>query len=150
MPKLAAKDTKMEGSIACPMFDGTELRGVVGVAKPVPHDFTSEEQALLLGASFDFAEVGLKGLVFTAAAAFDVVVGEDEKADEDLPEWNEYDFTADYRFSSLEGDLEWLAPLWLRARYALVETEQPDDTRDRLDDFRIIVNYELQFNGSDL
>ena len=122
-----------------------------GYTSMIVKDFNrTEEQALLLGASFDFAEVGLEGLVFTAAAAFDVVVGEDEKADDDLPEWNEYDFTADYRFSSLEGDLEWLAPLWLRARYALVETEQPDDTRDRLDDFRIIVNYELQFNGSDL
>ena len=52
-----AKDTKMEGSIACPMFDGAELRGVVGVAKPVPYDFTSEEQALLLAVGSKLARV---------------------------------------------------------------------------------------------
>ena len=102
------------------------------------------EQALLLGASYDFEELGAKGLVMTALAAFDLDV------DAGLPENNEYDFTADYRFSALEGDLEWLAPLWLRVRYAYVDTENSDDTSDRLDDFRVIVNYELQLHGTDL
>lgn len=52
-----ARDTRMEGSIACPMFEGSELRGVLGVAKPVPHDFTSEEQALLLAVGAKLARV---------------------------------------------------------------------------------------------
>lgn len=121
-----------------------------GYTGMIVKDFNrTEEQALLLGASFDFAQVGLEGLVFTAAAAFDMSVGQSTSG-EDLPEWNEYDFTADYRFTSLDGDLAWLAPLWLRARYAHVDSENADGTGDQLDDFRIIVNYEMQFNGSDI
>ena len=43
-----AKDTKMEGSIAAPMFDeGGELIGTLGVAKPMAYDFSDEEVALL-------------------------------------------------------------------------------------------------------
>ena len=43
-----AKDTKMEGSVAAPMFDSAgELVGTLGVAKPTAYDFTDEEMALL-------------------------------------------------------------------------------------------------------
>jgi len=43
-----AKDTKMEGSIAAPMFDlGGKLIGTLGVAKPVAYDFTEEQTSLL-------------------------------------------------------------------------------------------------------
>lgn len=44
-----ARDTKMEGSIAAPMIspDGS-LKGTLGVAKPVPYEFTSEESDLLM------------------------------------------------------------------------------------------------------
>ena len=44
-----AKDTKMEGSVAAPMIgaDG-KLKGVLGIAKPVPYDFTAEECDLLM------------------------------------------------------------------------------------------------------
>lgn len=39
----AAKETKVEGSIALPMLlDGT-LFGTLGIAKPFPYDFTEEE-----------------------------------------------------------------------------------------------------------
>jgi signal transduction protein with GAF and PtsI domain len=43
-----AKLTQMEGSLAAPMLDGAELRGVFGIAKPVPYEFTADEQALLM------------------------------------------------------------------------------------------------------
>lgn len=102
------------------------------------------EQALLVGASYDLEELGAEGLVLTALAAFDLDV------DAGLPENNEYDFTADYRLSAFDGDLAWLAPLWLRARYAYVDTDNSDNTNDRLDDFRVILNYELQLHGSSL
>ena len=47
-----AKDTKMEGSVAAPMFDAEgELIGTIGVAKPVAYDFSDDEMNLL-------AEVG--------------------------------------------------------------------------------------------
>jgi L-methionine (R)-S-oxide reductase len=46
--KAGAKETKMEGSIAVPMLVDGELRGVLGVAKPVPYDFSEVETSLLL------------------------------------------------------------------------------------------------------
>lgn len=115
-----------------------------GYTGMIVEDFNrAGEQALLVGASFDFGEVGAEGLVFTALAAFDTQVASG------LQEQSEYDFTADYRFTTLEGspDWSWLSPLWLRARYALVDKDDPAAERD---DFRIILNYERKFAGSEL
>jgi L-methionine (R)-S-oxide reductase len=44
-----ARDTKMEGSVAAPMIaaDGA-LKGALGIAKPVPYEFTPEECDLLM------------------------------------------------------------------------------------------------------
>lgn len=50
-----AKLTQMEGSLAAPMLDGTELRGVFGIAKPVPYEFTADEQALLMSIGAEIA-----------------------------------------------------------------------------------------------
>jgi len=44
----AAKETKVEGSIAVPMLRDGELFGVFGIAKPVPYDFTDQEEKDLL------------------------------------------------------------------------------------------------------
>ena len=45
----AAKDTKMEGAVASPMFDAEgELVGTLGVAKAQSYDFTDDETGLLL------------------------------------------------------------------------------------------------------
>jgi len=44
----AAKETRVEGSIAAPMLLDGELYGTLGIAKPVPYDFTEEETALLM------------------------------------------------------------------------------------------------------
>jgi hypothetical protein len=118
-----------------------------GYTSMIVEDFNrAEEQALLVGASFDFKEVGAEGLVLTALAAFDLEVADG------LQEQNEYDFTADYRLSSLSenADWDWLSPLWLRARYALVEKDEAPGKSDQRDDFRVILNYELQFTGSDI
>lgn len=46
----AAKDTKMAGSVAAPMITAGAVRGVLGVAKPVPYEFTDAECELLLAA----------------------------------------------------------------------------------------------------
>lgn len=46
--KPAAKETRMEGSVAVPMLvDKTILRGVLGVAKPIAYEFTAAEIGLL-------------------------------------------------------------------------------------------------------
>jgi putative methionine-R-sulfoxide reductase with GAF domain len=44
----AAKETKVEGSIATPMLLDGKLYGVIGIAKPVPYDFTETETGDLM------------------------------------------------------------------------------------------------------
>lgn len=44
----AAKETKVEGSIAVPMMKNGTLYGVFGIAKPVPYEFTEQEEKDLL------------------------------------------------------------------------------------------------------
>lgn len=42
-----AKDTKMEGAVACPMIVDGSVVGVLGVAKPVPYEFSATQMELL-------------------------------------------------------------------------------------------------------
>lgn len=62
----AAKDTKVEGSIAAPMMLEGKLYGTLGIAKPVPYDFTEEENKRImeLGEAISriLRENGAKGL----------------------------------------------------------------------------------------
>lgn len=44
----AARETKVEGSIAAPMMREGVLYGTLGVAKPVPYDFTTAEVDTLM------------------------------------------------------------------------------------------------------
>lgn len=44
----AARETKVEGSIVVPMIWNDTLYGTLGVAKPVPYDFTPSEISSLL------------------------------------------------------------------------------------------------------
>ncbi len=46
----AAKETRMEGSIACPVLIGPRLCGTLGVAKPTSYEFTEAERELLMKA----------------------------------------------------------------------------------------------------
>lgn len=44
----AAKESKVEGSIAVPMMLNNTLYGTLGIGKPVPYDFTEEEVSELM------------------------------------------------------------------------------------------------------
>lgn len=44
----SAKETKVEGSLAAPMLLDGELYGVIGIAKPVPYDFSEKEISELM------------------------------------------------------------------------------------------------------
>ncbi len=46
--RSAAKETKVEGSLAAPMMIDGVLFGTLGIAKPVPYDFTETEIDSLL------------------------------------------------------------------------------------------------------
>jgi signal transduction protein with GAF and PtsI domain len=52
-----AKLTQMEGSIACPMLAGDRVVGVLGVAKPVPYEFSKAETELLMAVGKTLARV---------------------------------------------------------------------------------------------
>jgi len=62
----AAKDTKVEGSIAAPMMLDGKLYGTLGIAKPVPYDFTPEENESLMQIGKEISRIlhekGAKGL----------------------------------------------------------------------------------------
>ncbi|MEY4483807.1 MAG: hypothetical protein RL693_1259 [Verrucomicrobiota bacterium] len=47
--KEGARQTNVQGSLAVPILEGDILRGTIGVGLMVPHDFTDEEKARLLG-----------------------------------------------------------------------------------------------------
>lgn len=53
--RSGAKATHMEGSISAPMLVNAELAGVLGIAKPIPHEWTRAECDLLMQAA---AEIG--------------------------------------------------------------------------------------------
>lgn len=91
------------------------------------------EDAVMIGASYDFKGVGLNGL-----SAFSNIssgrtpdVGPTASPDE-----TEYDLTVDYRFA--EDSVA--SGLWIRARGAWIDQDEAEGGDDFFD-FRIIVNY---------
>ncbi len=44
----SAKDTKVEGSLTAPLLYLNTLYGTLGIAKPVPYEFSNEEIAVLM------------------------------------------------------------------------------------------------------
>lgn len=111
------------------------------------------EQAVLLGATYDFAGLGLDGLTVSAQTAFDTHIADDRA------KRTEYDFYVDYSFSGIRNAPDWLSPLSLRGRYAILQSDnlgpRTDDTdtnpvRLDSDEIRIIMNYEVKFSGKDL
>lgn len=53
----AAKETKVEGSIVVPMMLNETLYGTLGIAKPIPYDFTKEEVSNLLKIGTEMSKV---------------------------------------------------------------------------------------------
>jgi hypothetical protein len=111
------------------------------------------EQAVLLSATYDAGGVGIDGLKLNAQTAIDTHVAAG------FAKWTEFDFYADYSFSAISSAPEWLTPLRLGARYAILQsnnvgprTDVTDQIPVRLDsnEFRIILNYDIEFSGKDL
>ncbi|WP_375495954.1 GAF domain-containing protein, partial [uncultured Nostoc sp.] len=44
----SAKETKVEGSITVPLMLNGQLHGTLGIAKPIPYEFTPEEEEILM------------------------------------------------------------------------------------------------------
>ena len=95
----------------------------------------ADEDAWLVGASYDFERIGVPGLSsFINYARGDTP----DSGSNASPDEQELDITVDYRFQS-----ELLKGLWLRARAAFVDQENDVAGAGDVNDLRVILNYEL-------
>ena len=97
------------------------------------------QKAYLIGATCDFAGLGVPGVVLNGAIAF----GRDQitpATGAPLPNLTEFDLTLDYRSSAASWP-QWLRPLWLRARAAYLD----QSGAGHVTDYRVVINYSWLF-----
>jgi len=95
--------------------------------------YRADEDAWLVGLSYDFSHLGLDGL----SSFFNYANGDTpDSGAAASPDQDEFDITVDYRFKK-----DFLKGMWLRLRYAYVDQDGPEGID--VTDFRVIVNYEL-------
>lgn len=145
-------DTQVGGAEAAVSYRGGILRAAfsstseeAGIVSPfgsypgalslMVNDFNrAGEDAWLVGFSYDFRRIGLKGL--SAFANFAAGYGaRDPMAGVSLPDQKELDVTVDYRMP--EGRFQ---GFWIRLRGGFVDQKV---TGDSVEDYRVIVNYEI-------
>jgi hypothetical protein len=106
----------------------------------------ANEGAFLIGATLDLAVVKAPGFAFNT----NVVFGNgaiNPATGAALSTNNEYDFTLDYVFANSALNWpDWLKPLWLRGRAALLDQYQ-NGSLATVRDYRVILNYEWKFGG---
>jgi hypothetical protein len=118
-----------------------------GYTSMIVKDFDrANEGAFLVGGKLDLALVHLPGFALTT----NVVFGNgaiNSATGAPLSTNNEYDFTLDYLFANSAIDWpQWLRPLWLRGRAALLDQYQ-NGSLTTVRDYRVILNYEWKFGG---
>jgi hypothetical protein len=104
----------------------------------------ANEQALLLGASYDLADLGIEGLNAGVSTALDTDVAQE------LPTWSEVDFNASYSLSSVDNVPDWLSPLSFHAYFGLLQSDYPGGGSNLSNELRLMLNYEVQSSGKDL
>jgi hypothetical protein len=93
---------------------------------------------------YDFAGIGLPGLLFTGSATLsDNAINPANGAA--LARINEYDFDLIYQVAARTAP-DWLKPLQLRARAAYVD-QFLNGTLTSIEEYRLILNYEISFSG---
>jgi hypothetical protein len=92
------------------------------------------ELAWMVGASYDFGQLGIPGLSAFAKFARGTSA-RDPSSGDSLPNQKELNFTVDYHLP--EGRLK---GFWIRLRYAFLDV---DGDADSAHDFRAILNYEI-------
>ena len=120
--------------------DGAKVRNPYGgypgyLALMIKNFNRADEDAWLVGASYEFSRIGLPGLSsFINYARGDTP----DRGANASPDQRELDITVDYRFQSslLDG-------LWLRARAAFVDQDDDVAGDNDVDDIRVILNYEI-------
>jgi hypothetical protein len=95
----------------------------------------ADEDAWLVGASYDFTDAGLPGL----SSFMNYAQGNTpDSGPTESPDDRELDITVDYRFQSKA-----LKNLWLRARAAFLDQDDDVAGADDVRDYRVILNYSL-------
>lgn len=114
-----------------------------GYTSMIIRDFDDAgETAWLVGSKLDLGGIGLTGLSATGLAVFGSNAINPDTG-ESVADNTEYDLTVDYALAKLDVD-DWLKPLSLRGRAAVLYADQDGDV-SRTTDFRLILNYEQQF-----
>jgi hypothetical protein len=119
-----------------------------GYTSMIVKDFNrANEGAFLIGATLDLAFLKAPGFAFSTNAVFgNGALNASTGAS--LSRNNEYDFTLDYLFAnSALGWPDWMRPLWIRARAALVDQFENGGGFTTIRDYRVILNYEWNFGG---
>jgi hypothetical protein len=117
----------------------------IGYTKQITKDFDrAGERAWQVGVIYDFAGIGLPGLLFTGSATLsDNAINPANGAA--LARMNEYDFDLIYQVAARTAP-DWLKPLQLRARAAYVD-QFLNGTLTSIEEYRLILNYEISFSG---
>jgi hypothetical protein len=95
----------------------------------------ADEDAWLVGASYDFTRIGAPGLSSFINYAQGSTPDSGSNAS---PDQREFDITVDYRIQS-----QALKGLWLRARAAFVDQDDDVAGASDVDDIRFIINYDI-------
>ena len=110
--------------------------GYPGYLSLMLSDFNrADEDAWLLGTSYDFTSMGVPGLSGFVNYAQGYTPDSGSNAS---PDQSEFDITVDYRFQSRA-----VKGLWLRARAAFLDRDENVNGGFDTRDYRVILNYEL-------
>jgi len=117
----------------------------IGYTKQMTKDFDrANERAFQVGAAYNFAGLNLPGLFFAVSGTFGSGAINPATGAR-LSDNTEYDFDLSYQFRA-KAFPDWLKPLQLRARAAYTE-EALNGTINTITDYRLIMNYEVKFQG---
>lgn len=126
--RLAASRTGDEKGIQSPYGGPTNYLSII-----VDNFDRAGEKAWMVGMSYDFAGLGIKGL----SAFTNVSTGNTPDSGPNAsPDETEYDLTIDYRFAKDSS----FKNLWIRVREAYVD-QNKQQRGNSFSDFRVIVNY---------
>ena len=119
----------------------------IGYGKQMTKDFNrADERAFQIGATYDFAGLGLGGLTFHGSATMGSgAIDPETRAN--LVDNTEFDIDVEYKFTTQHWP-DWLKPLSLRGRGAWID-ENLNGRRSAETEYRLILNYELTFKGSE-